>query len=334
MSGGPADLLSVGRQVIREEAEALFRLGEALGAEFESAVEVLRGSRLIILSGLGKSGLIARKIAATLTSTGSPAVDLHPVEALHGDLGIVDTSTCLVAISRSGNTEELLRFVMHFRRVGGPVIAVTQSPNSRLAEVSRHVLAMPDVPEAGPLGLAPTTSCVMTLALGDALAMALLKSRGFREEDFALFHPEGTLGRRLLLRASDLMHGGEQMPLVRADAPFTQLLLEMNAKRLGLALIVEPDGRLLGMFTDGDLRRLIDRVENLRSLDARAAHARSRRDPTAPPVRCSHIAADHLAVDCLRLMRESQITSLVVLDEADRPIGVLRLMDLVSAGIG
>jgi len=330
--------LKVARQVVHEEAEALCLLAESLDAGFDAALQALLdlytdGGQLIV-SGLGKSGNIAQKIAASLTSTGSPAVYMHPVEALHGDLGIVTRQHGLLALSRSGNTDELLRFVAHFRRLGGPVIAVTMGRESRLAELADHIVRLPDVPESGPLNLAPTTSCALMLAVGDALAMALFHARGLKTEDFAQYHPEGALGRRLLLRAEDLMHRGEDLPLVRADEPFRELLHTMTVKRLGLAVLVEPDGRLLGTFTDGDLRRILERVENPMSLDARTAHARSRRPADGPPVRASTIEPSRLAVDCLRLMQESQITSLIVVDDAGRPIGVLRLMDLLDAGLG
>lgn len=326
--------LEIARQVVADEADALRRLAERLDGGFDGILETVLGASQIVVSGLGKSGNIAQKIAASLTSTGTPAVYMHPVEALHGDLGIVSDRHCLIALSRSGNTEELLRFVAHFRRLGGPVIGITQGAASRLAELSKHVILLPEVPEAGPLNLAPTTSCVMMLAAGDALAMALLHRRGFRREDFAQYHPEGALGRRLLLRAGDLMHTGEALPLVGADEPFEKLVLEMTRKQLGLALVLEPDGRLLGTFTDGDLRRIFERVREPRQLDARAAHANSRRSPEAPPVPVSTVPPACPAVECLRIMREEQITSLVVSDEQGRPVGLLRLLDLLKAGLG
>lgn len=327
--------LEIARQVVAEEANALRQLAADLDGQFEAVLEtILAASPPIIVSGLGKSGHVAQKIAASMTSTGTPAVFMHPVEALHGDLGIVTPRQCLIALSRSGNTEEVLRFVVHFRRLGGPVLGITQGRGSRLAELSRHVLYLPEVPEAGPLNLAPTTSCVMMLAVGDALAMALLFKRGFRAEDFAQYHPEGTLGRRLLLRAADLMHAGDDLPLVRADDSFNHLVVEMTRKQLGLALITESDGRLLGTFTDGDLRRVFERVDDPRRLDARTAYRRSRRDADGPPVPMSTVRGNHLAIDCLRLMRAGKITSLIVTDEAGRPEGVVRLMELLEAGLG
>ncbi len=325
--------LDIARQVVADEAEALRRLAETFDGGFDATLETVLPAAQVIVSGLGKSGIVAQKIAASLTSTGTPAVYMHPVEALHGDLGIVTERHCLIALSRSGNTAEVLRFVEHFRRLGGPVIGITQGRESRLAELSRHMLLLPEVPEAGPLNLAPTTSCVMMLAVGDALAMALLHARGFEAKDFAQYHPEGTLGRRLLLRAEDLMHTGDELPLVRADDSFEHLLVEITRKQLGLTLICEADGKLLGTFTDGDLRRIFSRVPNPRELNVHKAHAQSRRSSTAPPVPISTVSGLLPAVECLRIMRKSQITSLVVVDDADKPVGLLRLMDLLAAGL-
>lgn len=325
----------IARQVIADEAAALQQMAASFGNGFDAVLEAMRAaSPPLVVSGLGKSGNIAQKIAASLTSTGTPAIFMHPVEALHGDLGIVGRGQCLIALSRSGNTDEILRLVQHFRRLGGSVIGLTQNPESRLAELCRHVLLLPNVPEAGPLNLAPTTSCVLMLAAGDALAMALLHTRGFQPEDFAQYHPEGALGRRLLLRAADLMHAGDALPRVPAEATFDELVLEMTRKQLGLALVVRPDGSLLGTFTDGDLRRVFERVGNPRELNAEAAFRHSRRSADAPPVPVSAVRPAYPAVQCLEIMRGAQITSLVVTDEAARPVGLLRLMDLLGAGLG
>ncbi len=339
-TGAATTPLEVAHRVVADEAEALRRLaasladGDAGAAAFNGILDTIVASTHVVVSGLGKSGNIAQKIAASLTSTGTPAVFMHPVEALHGDLGIVSERHCLIALSRSGNTKEMLRFVQHFRRLGGPVIAVTQNADSRLAELSQHTIALPDVPEAGPLNLAPTTSCVMMLAAGDALAMALLQRRGFQQEDFAQYHPEGSLGRRLLLRAADVMHSGDDVPIVAASDSFDHLLVEMTRKHLGLALITEPDGTLLGTFTDGDLRRIFERVKDPRSLDSRGAYQHSRRDPTAPAVPVSAVLPTEPAVACLRVMQRSEITSLVVADEGRKPVGLLRLIDLLNVGLG
>lgn len=336
MSSAAMDVIRIAQQVLAEESSALRMLADSLEpASFTRIVDAIAEQcDQVIVSGLGKSGIIAQKIAATLTSVGTPAYYLHPVEALHGDLGIVNARHALIALSRSGNTDELLRLIVHFRRLGGPVIGVTQGRQSRLAELSDYVIQLPDVPEAGPLNLAPTTSCILQLAAGDALAMALLARRGFGSDEFAAYHPEGSLGRRLLLRAQDLMHAGGDLPLVHDGESFAHLLLEMTRKRLGMALILQPSGAMLGTFTDGDLRRIFERVENPRQITAGEAYRRSRRSPDAPPVPISVVEPQRLAVDCLRIMRDSQITSLVIAGDDRKPLGVLRLMDLVQAGLG
>lgn len=324
---------AVARKVVTEESAALARLADELEPPLARILATLLDATQVIVSGLGKSGNIAQKIAASLTSTGTPAVYMHPVEALHGDLGIVTERHVLLALSRSGNTEELVRFAAHFRRLGGPAFAITQKRESRIVELCQDALILPDLPEAGPHQLAPTTSCIMQLAAGDALAMALLEARGFGPDNFARYHPEGTLGRRLLLRAGDLMHTGAELPLVAEDDSFEHLLVEMTQKGLGLALLHRADGTLLGTFTDGDLRRVINRVDSPRNLTVSEAYARSRRDPSAPPVPVSMIDANTLAVDCLNIMRSSQITSLVVGGADRKPVGLIRLLDLIAAGL-
>lgn len=325
---------SVARSVVAEEAEALLRLAETIEPSMERCLRLVQACPRVIVSGLGKSGSIAAKLAGTLTSTGTRAVFMHPVEALHGDLGLVTEEDCLIAFSRSGNTDEIVRFVTHFRRLGGPVIGITMGRESRLAELSTERLLLPDLPEAGPLRLAPTTSCVLMLAAGDALAMGLLHARGFRESDFAQYHPDGTLGRRLLLRAADLMHGGEALPIVAHSAKFAELVHTISRGQLGVALVLQSDGRLLGTFTDGDLRRVFERESAPHSLDAAGAHRLSRREAKAPAVPISTVRPDVPGVECLRIMREAQITSLVVVDDQQRPVGILRLLDLVRAGLG
>lgn len=326
--------LDVARRVVLDEAAALTKLAERIAPTLEPIVKLLLAPGMqVIVSGLGKSGNIAQKIAASLTSTGTPATFMHPVEALHGDLGIVTERHCLLALSRSGNTDEVVRFAVHFRRLGGPVVGMTQGGESKLVELSHRAIVLPDLPEAGPLSLAPTTSCVMMLAAGDALAMALLHARGFKPEQFARYHPEGPLGRRLLLRARDVMHDGDRLPIVRGDQTYDDLLGEGMRKSLGLVLIIDDAGKLIGTFTDGDFRRLDARVSNPHTLSALQAWQKSRRDSSAPRVPVSTVAADTLAVDCMTHMRDGQISSLVVSDDAGRPIGLIRLMDLVQHGI-
>jgi len=328
------DPIVLAQDMLKEQAEALAELGSLIGEPLREAVELILATRdQVVLTGLGKSGLIARKIAATLASTGTPAIFMHPVEGVHGDLGAVGPNAVLVALSKSGHTDELVRFVGHFRRLGGKVIAVCESNGCPLVELADVFLAIPARCEAGPLALAPTTSTLLMLALGDALAMALLDARGFSAEAFAKFHPDGSLGRRLLLRVADLMHRDTEMPCVSDSAKFNELLLEMTGKRLGMTCIVNAAGHLLGVFTDGDLRRLLTRSESPGKLSALEAWKGSRRDPSEPAVRCSTISSSILAVDALRMMRESEITVLVVSDDGNVPIGIVRLQDLVKAGL-
>ncbi len=330
-----ADPTRLGREIIREEAEALSALADSLGDTFQDAVAMLLACRdQVVVTGIGKSGLIARKAAATLSSTGTPAIFMHPVEGVHGDLGMVGEGSVLLALSKSGRTDELVRFVSHFRRVGGSVIAVCESAESPLAEPADIVLPIPALPESGPLALAPTTSTVMMLSLCDALAMVLLDARGFTEEQFARYHPDGSLGRRLLLRAADLMHGGDDLPTVAGSASFKELLLEIAGKHLGMACIVGAGGSLIGVVTDGDLRRLLMRCQDYMTLTALQAWEQSRRDPSEPLVRCSTVRSDDLAVECLRIMRDSEITMLVVSEDVDKPVGIIRLQDVVRAGVG
>ena len=327
--------IDLARGFIREQAGALNALAELLGDSFAEAVQRVLSTRdPMVITGIGKSGLIARKAAATLASTGTPALFMHPVEGVHGDLGAVSTGAILLALSKSGHTEELIRFASHFRRTGGRVIAICETGGSPLVELAEVALPIPSLPEAGPLGLAPTTSTLLMLTLCDALAMALLDARGFREEDFAKYHPDGSLGRRLLTRVADLMHSGDEMPLVKTTSSFNALLLEVTSKHLGMTCIVDKSGALVGVFTDGDLRRLLTRSQSPGELTVLKAWQQSRRDPTEPSVRCSTIKPDALAVDCLKLMRESEITVLVVSRDGNVPEGVIRLQDLVRAGLG
>jgi len=306
-----------------------------VGNAFQVAVNKIQFLRdQVIVTGIGKSGLIARKAAATLSSTGTPAVFMHPVEGLHGDLGLVRSGAILLALSKSGHTEELVRFVGHFRRVGGEVIAVCEAGDSPLGELADVVLPIPACREAGPLALAPTTSTLMMLAMCDALAMALLDARGFDEQQFANYHPDGSLGRRLLMRASDLVHGGDELPTIPGSATFNELLLEMTSKHLGMACVVDERRVLVGVFTDGDLRRLVARCEKPWKLTAAEAWRQSRRDPSEPSVASSTVSPATLAVECMRLMRESAITVLVVSEDGSVPTGIVRLQDLVRAGLG
>jgi arabinose-5-phosphate isomerase len=321
-------------RIIRDEASALLRLAETVDDQFEKAVEAIHksGGRLIA-TGLGKSGLVARKIAATLTSTGTPTMFLHPVEGMHGDLGHITAQDTLLALSKSGKTEEVARLVSVFRQLGGRVIVMTENGAAPLSAVADIVLRLPEVPEACLLNLAPTSSTTMMMALGDGLAMALLERRGFKEDDFAQLHPDGTLGVGALLRARDLMRAGDELPVVPISAPFRELLETMSAKSLGMSCVVDRDGRLLGTITDGDLRRLIERTENPKKLDLQEAIRLSPR-VVGESHRPITVSEETMAITCRSIMRERMITHLIVTDDKERPIGLVRMHDLLAAGLG
>lgn len=333
MRNDVSDSLRIGREVIEQEARALEALARSLGSTFEEAVQLLAATPgRVLVSGVGKSGSIAQKVAGTLASTGTPALFLHPIEALHGDLGVVGEGDVLLALSKSGHTEELVRFLKHFQRIGGSIVSVCESLDSPVAKLSQVVVQIPVVDEAGPLSLAPTTSAVLQLAVADALAMSLLDARGFTAEQFARFHPEGALGRRLLVRCEDMLHEGENLPLIVDSASVPDLLVEMNSKGLGLACVVSATGEFTGVFTDGDLRRLLTLNNSPLELTVRQAWESSRRENDASSAPLT-VAADSLAAEALGLMRDHQVTSLVVLDEAGKPRGIVRMADLLREGI-
>ncbi len=321
-----SSLVETARRVLRTEAEAILALAESLGPDFDRAVDLLEGCQgKVVLTGMGKSGIICRKIAATLASTGTPAFFLHPAEGVHGDLGILARGDVVVAVSNSGETEELVEILPVIRRLRLGLVAVTGNLASTLARRSDVVLHVPVDREACPLNLAPMASTTATLALGDALAAALMERKGFSTEDFARFHPAGSLGRRLTLQVEDLMHEGDAVPRVGLDAPMGQVLLEMTSKRLGLTGVFDPDGLLCGVITDGDLRRGLERREDFLRLSAREVMTVS---PKA-------VAKGTLAVDALRVMERHAITALFVVDaEGSRRVcGVVHIHDLVKAGL-
>jgi len=328
------DRIDLAREVIEKEAAALSALADSIDGSFLEAVDRIASleGRLIV-SGVGKSGAIGQKVAGTLASTGTPASFLHPTDALHGDLGVVREGDLLLTLSKTGRTDELIRFVGHFRRLGRGVISIGEDPGSPLAELSDVFLRIPAFEEAGPLSLAPTTSAILQLSIADALAMSLLERRGFTADEFARYHPEGSLGRRLLLRCHDLMHQGDELPVVAESVRFSDLLLEVTGKGLGMACIVDESGGFRGVFTDGDLRRLVARGANPLELTAAEAIAASRRGDAETPVGRSVVPAETLAVEALRMMKDQEITALVIVDGDDRPRGLVRLQDLVRRGI-
>ncbi|HVF65407.1 MAG TPA: KpsF/GutQ family sugar-phosphate isomerase [Casimicrobiaceae bacterium] len=317
--------LTVARDVLRAEARAIEALAPRLSSAFVDAVARIRDCRgRVVVSGIGKSGHVARKLAATLASTGTPAFFMHGAEASHGDLGMITRDDVVVMLSSSGGSDELVSLVPHVKRQGATIIAMTGNLQSSLARAADiHLDAAVDG-EACPLGLAPTASTTAMLALGDALALALLDARGFSAEDFARSHPGGALGRRLLTRVDDVMRRDDALPRVPLRATLTQAVIEMSGKGMGMTAIVDEDARIAGVFTDGDLRRAVERGVDLR--DARVADFMSRNP--------RRITADRLAVDCVELMeRPPKVLVLLVVGEGERLIGALHIHDLFRAGV-
>jgi arabinose-5-phosphate isomerase len=318
-------LIASGRRVVEVERNALADLQARIGPEFAQACEVLLACRgRVVCTGMGKSGHIATKIAATMASTGTPAFFLHPGEASHGDLGMVKDSDVVLALSNSGETEEIMMIVPALKRQGNRIIAMTGRPGSRLADVADVHIDASAAEEACPLGLAPTSSTTTALVLGDALAVALLEARGFTADDFARSHPAGALGRRLLLHISDVMHAGSEVPRVGIGATASEALVEMSRGRLGMTAIVDVEDKLLGVFTDGDLRRALrDERLDLRTAPVRDLMAHSPKT----------IGAQALAVEAAHLMEEHKINALVVVDEQRRVVGALNIHDLLRARV-
>ena len=306
-----------------------------LDDRFSRAVELVAGlDSILIVTGLGKSGLVAQKVAATLSSTGTQAAFVHPVEALHGDLGIVRPGSAMLALSKGGGNAETIEFARQFKAVtGGQVVSITE-PDSRLAGIADIALYIPALPEIDEFDLAPTTSAVTTMALCDTLAILAQQSKGLTERDFAKFHPSGTLGKRLLLSVAEVMIQGDALPVVSTAARFPDLVYEISSKGLGMAIVTNAVGEHAGVVTDADIRRLLLRGEHVTELTVAECLARSRRgsESTAPAHVRGVTTADRMAIDCLRQMQDSQITQLVVLDGSG-PVGVVRLQDLIAAGI-
>jgi arabinose-5-phosphate isomerase len=329
MSATPPDpldsrtLLAAARRALSIEAQAVSALQERLDERFAAACRIcLACAGRVVVTGIGKSGHIARKIAATLASTGTPALFLHPADAGHGDLGMITRSDVALALSRSGESAEIVQLVPHLKRLGVPLITMTGNPSSVLARLANVVLDVRVPEEACPLNLAPTASTTASLAMGDALALALLEARGFTAQDFARSHPGGTLGRRLLLRVADIMRTGADLPRVRLDTPLAEGLVEMTRKGLGMTVVVDEEDRVLGVFTDGDLRRALDR-----HVDVHGAHMRELM--TSP---CKSIGPRELAADGVHLMETHRITALPVV-EAGKLVGAFNVHDLLRAGV-
>jgi arabinose-5-phosphate isomerase len=320
----PAGLVASGRRVFEIEGQALAAVGSRIGADFARACALLMaGHGRVVATGMGKSGHIARKIAATLASTGTPAFFVHPGEAGHGDLGMITDTDAVLAISYSGESDEILMLLPALRRQGNTVIAMTGRPQSTLAREADLHLDVSVPAEACPLHLAPTSSTTASLAMGDALAVALLEARGFTADDFARSHPAGSLGRRLLLHIDDVMHAGDALPSVGASASVAEALVEMSRKRLGMTAVVDADGLLLGIFTDGDLRRALDQGVDVRQTPIADVMTREPRT----------VRAGRMASEAAHLMEQHRINGLVVVDDSGRAVGALNIHDLLRARV-
>ena len=319
-----SDLIQSAQRTIRLELEAVEGLLAHIDADFVRACEMILASKgRVVVVGMGKSGHVGNKIAATLASTGTTAFFVHPAEASHGDMGMITKDDIILALSNSGTTNEIVTLLPLIKRLGIQMISITGNPESTLAKAAEVNLNVHVTHEACPLNLAPTSSTTAALVMGDALAVALLEARGFTAEDFAFSHPGGALGRRLLLKVENVMHSGDELPHVQRGTLLKNALMEMTLKRLGMTVILEPDGRLAGVFTDGDLRRTLDR--NLNIQIATIDEVMTPRGKTVRP--------DMLAAEALKIMEDHKILALVVVDGDDRPIGALNMHDLLRAGV-
>jgi arabinose-5-phosphate isomerase len=318
------DTVQEGKYVLAIERDAVDGLIGRLGEEFVRAVDLLAGVRgRIIITGIGKSGIVARKIAATLSSTGSPAVFLNSAEGLHGDIGVVTADDVVLALSYSGQSEEVLKLIPYFRWMKVPIIAMTGAAQSPLARESDIILDIRVDKEACPWDIVPTASTTAAMALGDALAVTLLKKKGIDLSDFAHRHPGGAIGRQILLSVADLMHAGDRCPKVDEDALLSEAVYEMTGKGLGMTTVTGKDGALAGVITDGDLRRIFQKYENPLTMEVGQLMAKSPKT----------IRPDKLAAEALRILEDHAITSLVIADEKNRPVGVIHIHDILKAGI-
>ncbi|MGB1139613.1 MAG: KpsF/GutQ family sugar-phosphate isomerase [Halioglobus sp.] len=321
---GATDFSASARRTIRMEADAVAALEQRVGEPFHRACEMLLEVKgRIIVTGMGKSGHIATKIAATLASTGSPSFFVHPGEASHGDMGMITAQDAVIALSNSGQVPEIITLLPLLKRLGVPLISMTGNNESALAEASDVHLNTGVETEACPLDLAPTSSTTTALVMGDALAIALLEARGFTADDFAFSHPGGTLGKKLLLMVRDVMNSGDAVPVVKRDLLLSEALLEINNKGLGMTTVIDDEGNLAGIFTDGDLRRAIERRCDINTTAIG--------DLMSPGAKSVH--TDTLAAEALRIMEENEISTLVVSDDEHTIVGVLHLKDLLHAGI-
>jgi len=318
------DFTSLGEEVLRIEAEAITDQLKNLGQSFNDACELLLSCKgRVVVTGIGKSGHIGNKIAATMASTGTPAFFVHPGEANHGDLGMITASDVVLALSYSGEAHEILGLLPVIKRLGVPLVAMTGNNKSTMAINSSVHIEVAIKKEACPLDLAPTASSTAALAMGDALAIALLTARGFDKEDFALSHPGGRLGRRLLLHVDDIMHQGDQFPSVSTDTSVSDALLEMTRSRLGMTAVLSPEGNLVGIYTDGDLRRTIEAQIDLHNSPMSNVMTKD----------CKTIPVGMLAFEALKVMEDNKINGLIIVDDNEKPVGAINMYDLLKAGV-
>jgi arabinose-5-phosphate isomerase len=319
------NILDIARKVLRTEADAIYALSGRLENNFEKAVESIYECRgRVVVTGMGKSGLVGKKIAATLASTGTPAFFLHPAEAGHGDLGMVTSRDILLAISNSGETKEIVELIPFLKRFNLRLISVTGNPNSTLSKMADVTLDVSVKEEACPFGIVPTASTTATMAIGDALAVALLVKKGIKEEDFAFFHPGGSIGKKLLITVRDLMHKGDNIPKVFLDTPMSKAVIEMSSKRLGHTIVMDDSGRVAGIIADGDVRRGLEKWGG-RLFELTAKEVMSKTPKT--------VHEEELAAKALSIMESHSITALVVVDGDGRAIGIIHLHDILKQGI-
>ena len=318
------DFRKLGLAVVETEAQAILGLSNRIDESFNKACEILLSCQgRVVVTGMGKSGHIGKKIAATLASTGTPSFFMHPGEASHGDLGMITPADVVLALSNSGNTSEVVLLLPLLKRMKVPLICLSGNPNSTLSKAADVSLDLSIDSEACPLGLAPTTSTTIALVMGDALAISLLEARGFSAEDFALSHPSGTLGKKLLLKVDDLCHRGEDLPFVNEHATVSEALIEVTKKKLGMTCVINNEGQLCGIYTDGDIRRTLNNQHDIHTTPIKNVMTKS----------CVTIQSDLLAAEALGIMQDKKITSLVILDTSHKPCGVIHLHDLLKAGV-
>lgn len=320
----PHNFLDLGKAVLEIESQAIQQAQARLNEDFTQACEILLQCKgRVVVVGMGKSGHIGSKIAATLASTGTPAFFVHPAEAQHGDMGMITAQDVVITLSNSGETDEVTTILPLIKRMGAPLIALTGRPESTMGQAANVVLDTSVEKEACPLNLAPTASTTVTLAMGDALAVSLLEARGFTAEDFALSHPAGALGRRLLLHVSDIMHSGDNLPTVKQSATLAEALVEMTRSGLGMTTVVDETGNLLGIFTDGDLRRALDK--NIQPRETPITEVMT--------ANCRTVTADQLAAEALQVMEQHAINALPVLNREQQLVGAINMHDLLRAGV-